>query len=178
MESGQDISAGTRRNSPAAQVSELDSTESNRTTAQVKLRLAPDDALRLRTASDASGRTLSDFVVTLLDGKASGQATVGGGEGVGDALAEVSRLANAVYNLTENLRLSRADLGRGLGLVKNLFNESQTAAEQHRHQLHEATVELRSAITRAEESSAFVSAEVARLRTEISACAKRLARIG
>jgi hypothetical protein len=171
------MSAGTRMTDGPAGRGDLDSAESRRSTEQIKLRLRPDEALRLRTAADTSGRTLSDFVVALLDGRNTGDHPATAADERKVALAEVSRLANALYALAENLRLSRGDLGRGLGLMKNLFNEAAVVADRHRFAIDDAIRDVRRAIVRADESSGTVADAVRQLRAEIEVTVRRLVRM-
>jgi hypothetical protein len=156
-----------------------------RTTEQVALRLRPDVALRLRASAEAAGRTMSDYVAALVDGRANG-AGVHPVCGVADepaasrmhALGEVSRLANAIYNHKNALHLARGELGRAHGGVKHLFETATTAAEAHRFELAAAVRSLRDAIAKADQTIAEVDDAYGPIRSELCACAKRLTRIG
>jgi len=148
-----------------------------RTTEQVALRMQPDAALRLRAAADASGRTMSDYVASLVDGRAH-RAELDSPESRGDALAEISRLANAIYNHVRLLELARGELGRAHGGVKHLFETATPAAEAHKYELAQAARSLRDAIARADQTIESANEAYGPLRLELAACAKRLVRIG
>jgi hypothetical protein len=149
--------------------------ENRRSTEQVKLRLVPADAVRLRDAAEASGRTLSEYVMSLHDRQgASVPVSV---EPPGASLAVVSRLASALAGLSDGLRLVRGDLGRSLGLVKHLFTSASTAAEAHHVELADAARELRTAIARADEAVIRLEDAMSPLQAEMRVAAKRLAQI-
>jgi len=152
--------------------------ESRRGTEQVKLRLSPAAALRLRTAATQSGRTLSEFVVALLDERVAAGAADASFPPDRDALAEVSRLAHAIYSLAEEARLARGELGRSLGLVKHLFTISSEKAQVMREELSAAVLGLRDATKTADSTLLALHEHLASMRSELAAAAKRIARLG
>ena len=169
---GQDIDAGPRIGVPAARTG----TEAGRRTKPVKLRLRPEDALRLRAAARESGVDLSEYVARLLDDPqraASARAPVSA-----LPLADVSRLAGVLGALPEEVRRARGELGRAFGLVKHLFEMPATAlnAERHSFELSETTRDARAAIQNVDASIDRLLDELASIREDLATAARRLAR--
>jgi hypothetical protein len=136
---GQDIDTGTRIEfAPAAR------SEARRSTEQVKLRLPPADALRLRAAAAERGLEVSAYVALLLDDPRRPLVPPPASSEL--PLAEVSRLAGLLGLLPEEVRRSRGELGQAFGLLKHLFESPASAlnAERHAYALAEATRERRS----------------------------------
>ena len=170
---GQDIDAGPRIGVPAARTS----TEAGRRTKPVKLRLRPEDALRLRTAARESGVDLSEYVARLLDDPQ--RAAVAARAAVSALpLADVSRLAGVLGALPEEVRRARGELGRAFGLVKHLFEMPATAlnAERHSLELSETTRDARAAIANVDASVDRLLEELASIREDLAMTARRLAR--
>lgn len=91
---GRDIAAGTRSNgTPAARLR-----DSGRSTEQVKLRLRPENALRLRCAARERAVEVSTYVAALLDdpGRSSRRSPLARPEPSELPLADVSRLAGVL----------------------------------------------------------------------------------
>jgi len=127
MSRGQDIDAGTRIEAPAVRLG----TEVGRSTEQVKLRLRPEDALRLRISARDAHVDLSTYVALLLDDpERAAAARIPASE---FPLADVSRLAGILGLLPEEVRRSRGELGRAFGLLKHLFEMPLTASNAERH---------------------------------------------
>jgi hypothetical protein len=95
-QSGPDM-AGPRIEVPPARTG----TEAGRTTTAVKLRLRPEDALRLRTAAREYGIDLSEYVARLLDDPQRAEAARVPVSPL--PLADVSRLAGALGALPEEV---------------------------------------------------------------------------
>ena len=142
-EMGQDIIAGTRLQSPSA---DLNATE-NRSTEQLKLRLQPLDAARLRHAAKIAGRNLSEHVMALLNNGARVEVTSDDRA----TLAEMARTIDGLYVLCRELERSRLELGRQGGLAKHKFDVAAHAAESQRVKL--------SAIVSAWQDSAATAAD-------------------
>ena len=166
---GQDIGSGTRtENAPAAP-----DPEARRSTVQVKLRLSPADALRLRASARDRGLEVSAYVSALLDDPSRASAPPSALE---VPLASVSRLAGLLGLLPEEVRRSRGELGRAFGLLKHLFEQpvSVANAERHAQELSAAVRDARGAIARVEASVESLVADLAPLRSELAATARRL----
>jgi hypothetical protein len=171
---GQDIDAGPRIGMPAARTS----TEAGRTTKPVKLRLRPEDALRLRAAARESGVDLSEYVARLLDDPQRAAAARAPVSAL--PLADVSRLAGVLGVLPEEVRRARGELGRAFGLVKHLFEIPATAlnAERHSFELSETTRDARAAIANLDAAVDRLLDELATIREDLAITARRLARSG
>jgi hypothetical protein len=168
---GQDIVAGTRNEvAPAAR------SETGRTTEQLKLRLRPEDALRLRYAARERGVDVSAYVAQLLDDPERA-ALLARPAVLELPLAEVSRLAGALGVLPEEARRSRGELGRAFGLLKHLFEMPQTAenAERHAFALADATRDARAAIENVDAAIEKLLDELASIREDLALTARRLA---
>ena len=110
---GQDIGSGTRTTiAPAAP-----DPKARRSTVQVKLRLSPADALRLRASARDRGLEVSAYVSALLDDPSRASAPA---SSLDVPLASVSRLAGLLGLLPEEVRRSRGELGRAFGLLRPL----------------------------------------------------------
>jgi hypothetical protein len=145
---------------------------------QVKLRLRPEDALRLRTAARESGVDLSEYVARLLDDP---QRAVAARVPVSALpLADVSRLAGVLGALPEEVRRARGELGRAFGLLKHLFEMPLTAsnAERHSLELSATTRDARAAIQNVDASVDRLLDELASIREDLATTARRLARSG
>ena len=106
-------------------------TEAGRSTEQVKLRLRPEDALRIRVSARDARVDLSTYVALLLDDpERAAAARIPTSE---FPLADVSRLAGILGLLPEEVRRSRGELGRAFGLLKHLFEMPLTASNAERH---------------------------------------------
>jgi hypothetical protein len=162
---GQDIDAGTHI--PAAR------SEARRSTEQVKLRLRPEDALRLRAAAAERELDVSAYVALLLDDPRRPLVPPPSSE---LQLAEVSRLAGLLGLLPEEVRRSRGELGRAFGLLKHLFESPASAldAERHAYALGKATREARIAIAKVETAVEHLIAELAPIREDLAVAARRL----
>jgi hypothetical protein len=171
---GQDIDAGPRIEVPSARTG----TEAGRTTTAVKLRLRPEDALRLRTAARESGVDLSEYVARLLDDPERAVAARVPVSAL--PLADVSRLAGVLGALPEEVRRARGELGRAFGLLKHLFEMPATAlnAERHSFELSETTRDARTAIQNVDASVDRLLDELASIREDLATTARRLARSG
>jgi hypothetical protein len=167
---GQDSAPGTRRNgSPAADP------EDRRSTEQVKLRLRPADAARLRAAATSShAQSVSEYVVLMLDTPervpvfdASSQAS----------LAIVANLTTAIGMLPEEAGRCRGELGRAFGLLKHLFEQPASAinAERHAYAIAEATREARAAMAAVEAAVEKMGADLAPIRRDLGPVVKALA---
>lgn len=167
---GQDIDAGTRIGfEPAAR-----SAEERRSTEQVKLRLPPVDALRLRAAAHERELDVSAYVALLLDDP---RRTVVAPSSSELPLAEVSRLAGLLGLLPDEVRRSRGELGRAFGLLKHLFENPVSAldAERHAYALAEATRDARAAIANVDAAVERLLDELATIREDLAVAARRLA---
>lgn len=168
---GQDIDAGTHIGAPAVRLG----TEAGRSTEQVKLRLRPEDALRLRVSARESHVDLSSYVALLLDDpERAAAARIPTSE---FPLADVSRLAGVLGLLPEEVRRSRGELGRAFGLLKHLFEMPATAtnAERHAFALAEATRDARAAIENVDAAVDRLMDELAAIREDLAVTARRLA---
>jgi len=146
-----------------------------RTTELVGLRLKPDVALRLRVSADAAGRTMSDYVAALVDGRAGDTSAAWSNEDRWTAFDHASRTANAIFNLNRLLEGVRGELGRTHGGVKHLFETSRTAAEAHKYELAAAARALRDAIAKADKTVDEVGAAMVPIQAELAVFVKRIA---
>jgi hypothetical protein len=165
---GQDIDAGTRIVlAPAAR------SEARRSTEQVKLRLPPADALRLRAAAAERGLDVSAYVALLLDDPRRPLVPSPSSD---LPLAEVSRFAGLLGLLPEEVRRSRGELGRAFGLLKHLFESPASAlnAERHAYALAQATREARAAIANVDAAVERLLDELASIREDLAVAARRL----
>lgn len=147
--------------------------ESERPTEQVKLRLDAADALALRVAAAANGRTISAHVARLV-------ATAGDPEASRrepDLIADVSQMAARVARIPESVQRMQGELMRQGGLIKSLFvGDTLTAdlAEAHARECSETLGALLAAAERAGEAAARVEADLADVRAELRAGVLRL----
>jgi hypothetical protein len=167
---GQDIVAGTHnKDAPAAR------SETGRTTEQVKLRLRPEDALRLRYAARERGVEVSAYVAQLLDDPRRSPIAP---QAVSELpLADVSRLAGVLGLLPEEVRRSRGELGRAFGLLKHFFEMPATSenAERHAFALADSTRDARAAIENVDAAVEKLLDELASIREDLALTARRLA---
>ncbi len=136
---------------------------------QLLLRLAPDDAQRVREAAASSGLSLSDFVLALADGRP--QPIVD--------LAQVAQISSAVAVLAgapKALRDLEADLGRLSGRLSHLFTVNYARASLHRDEIHETLWALQDLMRRVQPEIAKMSAAVAEPRSEIVMVMRAIAR--
>jgi len=169
---GQDIDAGSRIGVPSAR----SSSEAGRTTTAVKLRLRPEDALRLRAAARECSVDVSEYVARLLDDP---QRAVAVRTPIAALpLADVSRLAGVLSVLPEEVRRARGELGRAFGLLKHFFEMPLTAsnAERHSLELSQTTRDARAAIQNVDASVERLLDELASIREDLAVTARRLAR--
>lgn len=124
------------------------------------MRLAPDEAQRVREAAASSGLSLSEFVLALADGRP--QPIVD--------LAQVAQISSAVAVLAgapKAIRDLEADLGRLSGRLSHLFTVNYDRASLHRDEIHETLWALQDLIRRVQPEIAKMSAAVAEPRAEI-----------
>ncbi len=169
------MQTGTRLLDNASQDISNESSESRRSTEQVKLRVQPADALRLRAQADLSGRSLSDYVVHLLAGATAAPPSSERERTI--ALVRISRLAAAIHAQAEQLRLARGDLGRAFGLLKHLFETAPVAASMHTDGLATVIAQARAATMNADIAVSATAERTAALRDELAITAKRLSRL-
>jgi len=161
-QTGQDINAGTRGLPPSADVIPAE----NRSTEQLKLRLLPLDAARLRHAAKIAGRNLSEHVMALLDNGTRVEVTSDDRA----TLTEMARTIDALYMLCRELERSRLELGRQGGLAKHQFEVAAPAAESQRAKL--------SAIVNAWQDAAVTAADaIVKARTVLTPLESLVARL-
>jgi len=132
------------------------------------VRLAPDEAQRVREAAASSGLSLSEFVLGLADGRP--QPIVD--------LAEVAEITSAVAVLAGALKALRdleADLGRLSGRLSHLFTENYDRASLHREEIHETLWALQDLMRHVLPEIAKMSATVAEPRAEIARVMRAIA---
>ena len=130
------IVAGTRNEAAPAARSEM-----GRTTEQVKLRLRPEDALRLRYAARERGIEVSAYVAQQLDDPERAAALAQ--PAVSELpLADVSRFAGVLGLLPEEVRRWRGELGRAFGLLKHFFEMPATSENAERHAFNSVIAKL------------------------------------
>jgi len=141
----------------------------------VKLRLRPEDALRLRCAARERAVEVSTYVAALLDDPRRSPLTRS--EASELPLADVSRLAGVLGVLPDEVRRSRGELGRAFGLLKHFFEMPATAlnAERHAFALAEATRDARAAIANVDAAVERLLDELASIREDLAVTARRLA---
>jgi len=136
---------------------------------QLLVRLAPDEAQRVREAAASSGLSLSEFVLALAEGRP--QPIVD--------LAEVAEITSAVAVLAGALKALRdleADLGRLSGRLSHLFTENYDRASLHRDEIHETLWALQDLMRHVLPEIAKMSATVAEPRAEIARVMRAIAR--
>jgi len=136
---------------------------------QLLVRLAPDEAQRVREAAASSGLSLSEFVLALAEGRP--QPIVD--------LAEVAEITSAVAVLAGALKALRdleADLGRLSGRLSHLFTEDYDRASLHRDEIHETLWALQDLMRHVLPEIAKMSATVAEPRAEIARVMRAIAR--
>jgi len=135
---------------------------------QLLVRLAPDEAQRVREAAASSGLSLSAFVLALADGRP--QPIVD--------LAQVAEITSAVAVLAgapKALRDLEADLGRLSGRLSHLFTENYDRASLHREEIHETLWALQDLMRQVLPEIAKMSATVAEPRAEIARVMRAIA---
>ena len=125
--------------------------------------------------ADASGRGYSGFVVALING--GGSSTEMTTASPMESLAVISRLSNAIYNVSNSMQSLKADLGRCAGLVKSFFNDDPALAERHRPSLNESIFALKTCATTIDAAIQTAADELISLRSETAIVAKRIARM-
>jgi len=136
---------------------------------QLLVRLAPDEAQRVREAAASSGLSLSEFVLALAEGRP--QPIVD--------LAQVAEITSAVAVLAgapKALRDLEADLGRLSGRLSHLFTENYDRASQHREEIHETLWALQDLMRHVLPEIAKMGATVAEPRAEIARVMRAIAR--
>ncbi len=136
---------------------------------QLLVRLAPDEAQRVREAAASAGLSLSEFVLTLVDDRPAPIVD----------LAQVAQISSAVAVLAGAPRAIRdleADLGRLSGRLSHLFTENYERASLHRDEIHETLWALQGLMRRVEPEIAKMSATVAEPRSEIATVMRAIAR--
>ncbi len=136
---------------------------------QLLVRLAPDEAQRVREAAASSGLSLSEFVLALAEGRP--QPIVD--------LAQVAEITAAVAVLAgapKALRDLEADLGRLSGRLSHLFTENYDRASLHRDEIHETLWALQDLMRHVLPEIATMSATVAEPRAEIARVMRAIAR--
>jgi len=136
---------------------------------QLLVRLAPEEAQRVREAASSSGLSLSQFMLTLADGRP--QPVVD--------LSQVAQLSAAVAVLAgapKAIRDLEADLGRLSGRLSHLFTENYERASLHREEIHETLWALQDLMRRVQPEIVKMSAAVAEPRAEIASVMRAIAR--
>jgi len=136
---------------------------------QLLVRLAPDEAQRVREAAASSGLSLSEFVLALAEGRP--QPIVD--------LAQVAEITSAVAVLAgapKALRDLEADLGRLSGRLSHLFTENYDRASLHRDEIHETLWALQDLMRHVLPEIAKMGATVAKPRAEIAWVMRAIAR--
>ncbi len=136
---------------------------------QLLVRLAPEEAQRVREAAASSGLSLSQFMLALADGRP--QPIVD--------LSQVAQLSAAVAVLAgapKAIRDLEADLGRLSGRLSHLFTENYERASQHREEIHETLWALQDLMRRVQPEIVKMSAAVAEPRAEIASVMRAIAR--
>jgi hypothetical protein len=141
---------------------------------QIKLRLATEDCEHLRVAAAAAGKTVSTFVIALLEGGGS-VAPPTRDEIYEQTFVEIAKFSNAIHALVENLRLSRADLSRAIGLLRTLFDGEGDAAVPTRAELHDAIRQAQVAIANNHFAATVVAAAIESLQATSSAAVREMA---
>ncbi len=135
---------------------------------QLLVRLAPDEAQRVREAAASSGLSLSEFVLALADGRP--QPIVD--------LAQVAQISSAVAVLAgapKAIRDLEADLGRLSGRLSHLFTENYDRASLHRDEIHETLWALQDLIRHVQPEIAKMSEAVAEPRAVIATVMRAIA---
>jgi len=135
---------------------------------QLLVRLAPDEAQRVREGAASLGLSLSEFVLALVDGRP--QPIVD--------LAQVAQISSAVAVLAgapKAIRDLEADLGRISGRLSHLFTVNYDRASLHRDEIHETLFALQDLMRRVLPEIEKMSAAVAEPRTEIATVMRTIA---
>lgn len=106
----------------------------DRDTEQLKLRLTPADASMIRLAAEASGITISDYLVRLHQQQPL-PPRPGGGWKTFDLLESLRREVEAIPN---GVRKLDANLGRLSGRIKDLFDTNPVNAMKYQDEINAA----------------------------------------
>jgi hypothetical protein len=145
-------------------------TTENRSTEQLKLRLAPAEAEAVRAAAKAADRTLSDYVLDLHHRRVS-RAPVELREF--DALAEIGRKLSAV---PDEVRKLDADLGRLSGRLASFFTSDPGRALAHQDELNDALRAVRDLRAQVLPVLADLQVTIAEPRDQVAAVLGTIAR--
>jgi len=149
---------------------------SERKTVPVLLRMQPAAARTLKAAATARIMTNAEYVSELvLECERTGRGGTAGMIAAEIPLADVSRLAHALYQIPGEVKRLRGELGRQGGLIKHLV-ESEPAATGRLTQ--ETAAALRSIMGTAamtEAALAELLAQTAAIRGDLERSARRLA---
>jgi hypothetical protein len=110
-----------------------------RDTEQIKLRVAPADASVIRLAAEASGITISDYLVRLHRQQPLPPRPSGGWKTF-DALENLRREVEAIPN---GVRKLDADIGKLSGRLKALFDANPVNAMAHQDKINAALRDVR-----------------------------------
>ena len=136
---------------------------------QLLVRLAPDEAQRVREAAASSGLSLSEFVLALADGRPQPIVDLAHVAQISSAVAVLAGAPKAIHDL-------EADLGRLSGRLSHLFTVNYDRASLHREEIHETLWALQELIRQVQPEIAKMSAAVAEPRSEIVTVMRVLAR--
>ena len=135
----------------------------------LKLRLTPEEKQRVRVAAAGSGLSVSDFVLSLVDGQPRPIIDLAQIAQISSAVATLSRAPKAIRDL-------EADLGRLSGRLSHLFTQNYERASLHRDEIHETLWALQDLMRRVLPEIEKMGAVVAEPRREIATVMRAIAR--
>jgi hypothetical protein len=136
---------------------------------QLKLRLTPEEADRVRSAAASSGQSLADYVLAVVDDRPAPSVDLSQVAQISSAVAVLAGIPGAIRDL-------EADLGRLSGRLSHLFTLNYARATLHRDEIHETLFALQDLIRRVQPEIATMSAAVAEPRSEIATVMRAIAR--
>ena len=135
---------------------------------QVLLRLTPDEATRLRHAADASGYSVADLVMAILDDQPRPVLDLAD-------VAQISAATAALAGAPKAIRDLEADLGRLSGRLAHLFTMNYERASLHREEIHETLWALQDLMRRVQPEIVRMRQLVAPARTTIGLAMREVA---
>ena len=136
---------------------------------QLLVRLTPDEAMRLRRAAEASGSSVADLIMAMLDDLPRPILDLADVAQIAAATAALRGAPKAVEDL-------EADLGRLSGRLSHLFTVNYARASLHRDEIHETLWALQDLMRRMQPEIQKMQQLVAPARRSIALVMRGVAR--
>jgi uncharacterized protein (DUF1778 family) len=134
---------------------------------QVLLRLNSDEAIRLKSAAAASGKTVSEYVMSLLTERPAPVVDLA-------HVAQLSAVVATMAAIPKAMRDLEADLGRLSGRLAHFFTLNPDVARQHADEINGTIWEIKTLMSRMLPEMQNVQELIAEPRTKIAHVMKQL----